>query len=292
MKIAQFVIPQAKENSVIIQEEAMPYFYNHLHEHSETQITWIIKGEGTLIVGNHIQAFKKGDIYIIGANQPHIFRNNPEYFNKESDLDVQAITVFFSEKGTFNTIFNLPEMKEIKRFMENSVFGLQVPALKTKQIIAELRTMKNVDNGYKIASFLKLLQILSEIKNWKVLSPFSYKNLFPESQGSRMNDVIKYIMENYTENIKLKHVSDIACLTPQAFCRYFKKHTGKTFIVFLNEIRINEASKKVLKSDLITISSIAYDMGFKSAVSFNRAFKQIMGKSPLKFRNEFKNKTD
>ena len=182
-------------------------------------------------------------------------------------------------------------MKEIKRFMENSAFGLQVPSIKTKQVISELRTMQQVDNGYKIASFLKLLQILSEIKNWKVLSPFSYKNLFPESQGSRMNNVINHLMQNYSESIRLKEVSDIACLTSQAFCRYFKKHTGKTFVVFLNEIRINEASKKILNNDnFSSISAIAYDTGFKSAVSFNRAFKQIMGKSPLKFKTEYQEK--
>lgn len=43
MKVVQFTIPVAKDNSVVIQEDKMPFFYNHLHRHNETQITWIIQ---------------------------------------------------------------------------------------------------------------------------------------------------------------------------------------------------------------------------------------------------------
>ena len=72
MRVVQFTIPVARENSVVVQEDRMPHFYNHLHRHNETQITWILKGEGTLIAGNYMQQFKSGDIFILGANLPHI----------------------------------------------------------------------------------------------------------------------------------------------------------------------------------------------------------------------------
>ncbi|MEO5563454.1 MAG: hypothetical protein ABIR18_08465 [Chitinophagaceae bacterium] len=58
MKIIQFTIPVAKDNSIIVQEDKLPYFYNHLHRHNETQITWIIKGQGTLITGSSMQRFQ------------------------------------------------------------------------------------------------------------------------------------------------------------------------------------------------------------------------------------------
>ena len=73
MKVIQFTIPVARDNSIHIQEDELPYFYEHLHRHFETQITWVINGEGTLIVGNYMQPFSSGDIFIIGANQPHVF---------------------------------------------------------------------------------------------------------------------------------------------------------------------------------------------------------------------------
>ena len=62
MKVVQFTIPVAGEHSVIIQEDIQSWFYEHLHRHPEAQITWVIKGEGTLIAGNYMQRFKAGEI--------------------------------------------------------------------------------------------------------------------------------------------------------------------------------------------------------------------------------------
>jgi AraC-like DNA-binding protein len=290
MKVLQFTIPVAKENSVILQEEKQAYFYNHLHRHNETQITWIIKGEGTLIIGNYMQPFKSGDIYLIGANQPHVFKNETVYFEKDSTLEVHAITVFFNPIGILKPIFDLPEMKEIKKFVESTAYGLQAPVDKLSEIITNILAIQKESNGYRVGEFMKLLQFLAEIRNWKTLTTISSSYAFSDIEGIRMNNIYQFTMENYSENIKLQQIADIAFLTPEAFCRYFKKHTRKTYIEFLNEIRINEACKKIFAGDFDSIASIAYDTGFKSAISFNRVFRQVTGKSPLQYRNDFNEK--
>ena len=79
MKIVQFTIPVAIDNSIYLQEDKLPHFYEHLHRHNETQITWVISGEGTLIAGNTMQRFQSGDLFVIGANQPHLFKNDPAF---------------------------------------------------------------------------------------------------------------------------------------------------------------------------------------------------------------------
>jgi AraC-like DNA-binding protein len=292
MKIVSFTIPVAKENTVIVQEDIMPHFYHHLHRHNETQITWIIAGEGTLIAGNYMQPFKAGNIYIIGANQQHIFKSDSAYFSKRSKKQVHALSIFFNPDGFFLLILNLPETKTIKKFVESTIYGLQCPATSLKTIAAEMSTIKSLKSGFRLATFIQLLQILAGIKNWKVLASISPEYAFSDDEGLRMNNIYQFTMSNYTENIKLKQVADIAFLTPQAFCRYFKKHTSKTYIDFLNETRINEACKKILAGDFESISSVAYDTGFKSPVSFNRVFKKITGKSPLQYRKDYKEKAD
>jgi AraC-like DNA-binding protein len=103
-----------------------------------------------------------------------------------------------------------------------------------------------------------------------------------------MNDVYRYTMEHYTEHISLEQIASVAHLTVQAFCRYFKKHTRKTYIRFLNEIRINEACKKMTGNSAVAISSVAYECGFSSAVSFNRVFKQITGVSPSRYMADYR----
>src|SRR5882762_9408722 len=111
MKIVQFTIPVANEHSVIVQEDVLFNFYAHLHRHKETQIVWIKKGEGTLIAGNYMQRFKAGEVYIIGANQPHIFKSDPVYFDRRTKKQIHSLMIFFDPKGFLAPLFDLPEMK-------------------------------------------------------------------------------------------------------------------------------------------------------------------------------------
>jgi AraC-like DNA-binding protein len=292
MRVVQFTIPVARENSVIVQEDVMPHFYNHLHRHNETQISWILKGEGTLIAGNYMQPFKPGDIYVFGANQPHILKSDPIYFDKRRKKQVHSLTFFFNPAGIFQGILDLPEMKPVKKFITNTGYGLQLPADAQQRIISEMMAVKNSRQGFRVAAFIRLLQTMADIKEWKTLASLSPEYSFSDLEGLRMNDVYQFTMKHYSENIKLQQVADIAYLTPQAFCRYFKKHTRKTYVVFLSEIRINEACKKIIAGDFDSISSVAYDTGFNSAVSFNRVFKKVTGQSPRQYLREYKGKVD
>ena len=287
MRIIQFTIPVARENSVVVQEDRMPHFYNHLHRHNETQITWILKGEGTLIAGNYMQQFKPGDIFVLGANLPHIFKSDPVYFEKCSKKEIHALTIFFNPGGFFQAVLDLPESKGIKKFVESTAYGLQAPIAYEKRIAEEMLTIKDMEQGFRLAGFIRLLQTLSEVKQWKTLASVSSEYAFSDTEGLRMNDVYQYTMSHYAEGIKLSEVAAIAHLTTQAFCRYFKKHTRKTYIIFLSEIRINEACKRMLSGNFDCISSVAYDTGFSSAVSFNRVFKKVTGKSPRQYLREY-----
>ncbi len=287
MKVIQFTIPVAKEHAVIVQEDIIPHFYNHLHRHNETQITWIIKGEGTLIAGNYMQPFKPGDIYILGANQPHIFKSDPAYFDKRRKKQVHSVSFFFNPNGFFKPILALSESKAIKKFVDSTSYGLQLPPGAQKKITAEMLEVKNSKQGLRLSAFIRMLHIMCGIKDWMKLSSIPAELTFSDLEGLRMNDVYQFTMNHYSENIKLKQVADVACMTPQAFCRYFKKRTGKNYIVFLNEIRISEACKKITTGDFDSISSVAYDTGFSSAVSFNRVFKKIIAKSPGQYQKEY-----
>ncbi|MEO5562158.1 MAG: AraC family transcriptional regulator, partial [Chitinophagaceae bacterium] len=105
-------------------------------------------------------------------------------------------------------------------------------------------------------------------------------------------DIYQYTMTHYNENITLEQISSVAHLTVQAFCRYFKKHTCKTYISFLNEIRVNEACKKIIAEDFDGLASVAYQTGFTNAVTFNRVFKKITGQPPKRFLTEYMQKVN
>lgn len=291
MKVIQFTIPVSRDNTVVAQHEILPHFYNYLHRHNEVQLTWVIEGNGTLIAGNYMQAFHSGDIYIIGSNQPHIFKNDSSYFEKKNKKTITALTIFFNPAGPLKNLLALPEMESVQKFVQAMHTGLQVPFSVQTDIAAAMQRVHDSKQSNRISSFIELLHQLSEINDIKILSTIRADHHFTEQEGLRMNDVYQYTMDNYAEPINLKTVASIAHLTPQAFCRYFKKHTRKTYITFLNEIRINAASKKLITGNYDSIATLAYEAGFSSIVSFNRVFKKNTGMSPRQYQKEYAQKT-
>lgn len=149
--------------------------------------------------------------------------------------------------------------------------------------------IRNSTGGFRIAYFIELLQRMANLKKWKYLSTESFQSTITESEGLRMNDIYQYTIYHFTENITLEQIAAQVFLTPHSFCRYFKKHTGKTYVNFLNEVRINEACKRFMEMNFDNISTVAYQSGFNNVVSFNRVFKSIVGKTPSEFIRTYKN---
>lgn len=288
MKVVQFTIPVAGDSSIVVQEDVLPHFYVHLHRHPEIQLTWVREGTGTLIAGNYMQPFKAGDVYLLGANQPHLFKNDPAYFDKRRKKTVHALSIFFHPIQLANTLLALPETKSIRRLIEQSQSGIQITSAAVQKITADMLQVQQNKQGYQLAAFIHLLQSISVLKGNRVLASASSGYSISDTEGLRMNDVYRYTMEHYTEHISLEQIAAVAHLTVQAFCRYFKKHTRKTYISFLNEIRISEACKKMTGNAAVAISSVAYECGFSSAVSFNRVFKQVTGVSPSRYIADYR----
>lgn len=288
MKVLQFTVPVANEYSVVVQEDKLPYFYNYLHRHKEAQITLILKGCGTLIIGNYTQPFKAGDVYLIGTNQPHIFKSDQSHFANQSALNAHAIHIFFDHTDILTGLFNLPEFGLIKKFIGKTRQGLQVPEGYTAEIENEILLIRDTFGLKRLWHLINLLQGLAlDIEEWKSLST-GFNHSFKDSEGLRMNDIYQYTMEHYSEDISLSRIASIAYMTPPSFCKYFKKHTRKTYISFLNEIRISEACKKIIAGDFDSLAYIAYATGFKSPITFNRVFRKITGMSPSDYLKKFK----
>jgi AraC-like DNA-binding protein len=143
-------------------------------------------------------------------------------------------------------------------------------------------------NGFdRIICLCKCLNILAKNKDFNTLSS-QHAVLLNQKNGDRIEKIIQYIITNYHNKISLDTISDIAGMTPPAFCYYFKKTTKKTYVTFLNEVRIGAACKKLTSTDS-SIVEICYDTGFNTIANFNSQFLKINGMSPLAFRKSFKN---
>ena len=87
------------------------------------------------------------------------------------------------------------------------------------------------------------------------------------------------------ESVALEDISAKVFMTPQSFCRFFKRSTNKTFTTFLNEYRINHATKLLLQTD-DDVKTICFESGFNNLSNFFRNFKRITQLTPNIYRDQ------
>lgn len=98
-----------------------------------------------------------------------------------------------------------------------------------------------------------------------------------------MDKVFKYVFENFAADMQLDDVAALINMNKQAFCRYFKSRTQKTFVEFVNEVRIGHACKLITDGER-QIGNLAYECGFNSLSNFNRFFKEAKGVTPRDYK--------
>ena len=283
MKVINFTIPEKIGNSIHVKEDKLPFFYPHLHRHVEIQITWILSGKGTLVIGNNMKPFQSGDLFVIGANQPHLFKSDPSYFDSNNQDKVHSLNIFFNPDGFMSSLLLLPEMYSIKKLIKSSDFGIRASEKDASKLFEYFVKVRDNADGFLLAYFVEMLQAMANMVQWEYFSTESFEHMFTDSDGLKMNDIFRYTMDHFKKEISLDQIAAIAHLTPQSFCRYFKKHTSKTYTHFVNELRINEACKLLMERKYVPIGNVAHQCGFNSVISFNRVFKSIISKTPREF---------
>ena len=278
MKVLPFKIPKHEQDALIFQEDLESVFYDKLHQHEEIQISLIVEGEGTFIVGDTINYYKQSDILVIGGNLPHVFKSDTN-----TSSTSHMLSLFFTRSSFGEYFFELEELQELRLFFKRAVHGFKITSSK-KELSNLFLGLKQASKFERFILLLKLLKIAST-SNYKSLSSFIYEKKYTDNEGKRMRKVFEYTMTNFEKDISLEVIAEVAVMTKNAFCKYFKKRTNKTYFQFLNELRIEHACKLLLGGNDFSIAEIAYKSGFKNISNFNRQFKAVKQLSPSAFKN-------
>lgn len=277
--------PSNIDTSFRVNGDPHKYFYNPLHFHPELELTCIIESHGTRFVGDSVENFDAGDLVLVGAYVPHCWKNHPDYFKSDSKLQAIAIVAQFTEDFA-GRLFQIPEMTEIKNLFDKAKYGLKITGKTKEEIVRMMLALAELSGFEKVRQLLEILNVLSNSKELTSLSREIHNLRTITEETARLNRVYQFAMNNYLRHISLGEIADIANMSGTAFCRYFKKHTRKTFSNFMNEIRISHACKILTDSDL-PVSQVAFDAGFSNISNFIRQFKRVKGIAPLKFRKRY-----
>lgn len=289
MRPQLLIVPKGPNQSFSARHDIVPHFLNRWHYHVELELIYILNGEGTQFIGDHISRFSKGDMLLIGSNLPHYWRCDDNYFRDIPELFAEAKVIHFLQGFLGEPFMNLPEIINISDLLKKAQQGLLIKGETKEKLKPFLLTIQATTSAKKIILLLEMLNLIATSTDLTLLSSSTFQNNYNKSETERLNDIYNHTMSNFKQKISLEEIASVACLSVNSFCRYFKSQTKKTYSQFLTEIRIGYACKLLIENRL-TISKICLESGFNNFSNFNRYFKMVTGQCPLEYKKAFEKK--
>jgi AraC-like DNA-binding protein len=249
------------------------------HFHPEIELVYVNKGKGKRHIGNHISYFNNSQLVLIGANLPHLG------FMDRLTTNGSETLIQFKPEFLGATFFEIPEMLAINKLFERAKKGIRFNIEIKKRIGAKIEELVDLQGANRIISFLDILKELATTDDYSILNAdgFAFETLPQDNE--KIDLIFKYINDNFKRHISLEQITDLVSMTVPAFCRFFKKTTGKTFTKLVNEYRVVHATK-LLSESKTSITDICYECGFNNFSHFNKLFKEFTGKSASKYRSQ------
>lgn len=273
-------------HSFSVRRDLVPHVNNRWHYHKEVELIHFEKGEGTQFIGDSTKRFTAGDVVLVGANLPHYWRFDDVYFEENGEAAADVRVVHFIEDFWGDKFLDLPENISIKTVLDKAKRGLQITGQTSETIAKLLEGLLNVDSTQRIILLMEALNTIAVSKEVTALSSMGFNQELVEAESDRINAIYDYSLRNFKRKIQLEEIADVANISPNSFCRYFKSRTRKTYSQFLIEIRVGHACKLLIENKL-SIKQLCYESGFNNFTSFHKYFKAITGKSPLTYQKEF-----
>ncbi len=266
-------------------EEAQSKIIVSPHWHEEMEIIYIKNGTLHLTINNQSYVGKKGDIFLINTEDLH------EMHTEENDIFYYAFLFSLSQfsvdnndfvENTYITpIMNKSLLFEHKLSCQSSIGTSLEPLFEQ---LVEMNRLEST--AYQLGTKALLLQVI-----YLIIQDDLVKKSWTHSEKSEkiqlQKNIVHYIRTNCTQRISLTDISFEFNMTPKYFCKYFKLTFNKTFIEYLNYIRIETAMDLLITTDL-SVTEIAISCGFDNFSYFIRRFKALTGSTPSKYRKSGK----
>lgn len=231
------------------------------HLHREVEIIALFKGSASLSVGGREYQMSEGDLLIVFPNTVHSYTS-------EESVDVGKF--IFSP----DTLPELHDVFNTKYPPCPIVSGCEELLCLSKEILLSFdKSSSTVKKAYLLLLAGKLLEKCRlESRN--------------DFDGDTLNAILEYCQKNYRSRLKQSEVASALHISESYLSHVFSAKMEINFCRYLNILRTNEACRLLTEGDR-SITEIAYDCGFSSLRSFNRAFAEQMGMTPREYKRSF-----
>lgn len=281
MQAFREIISITPQDTFLVFERTKQFFDYPLHYHPEYELNFIKNGKGVRrVVGNHMEIIEDYELVLVGPNLPHCWEQH-QAPNKE----VYEITIQFPENLFDENFLNRRIAKSMKDLFQRARYGIAFSPEVAKKLLPDLQKLTAEESLATHLGFFSLIYNLSVSENQTVLN-VPDQTYFKEEKNTRLSLLYNFLNKHYNEKILLSDVADYLNMSVVSLNRFLKKHTNRTFVDFLNDIRLSFACRWLLEDNL-SVSEIAFKSGFNNLAHFNRVFKKSKGQTPSQFRDEF-----
>ncbi len=290
--------------SLAVRAYTQPAFDAPWHFHPELELTLIREGVGERFVGDSIEPYGPGDLVLLGANLPHYWRSRLSTPGKKGGdrasgaaTPSSAVVVHFRESllggdSKSSSLPPVPEFAGIRALLARAPRGVAFTRPDKTDLVAAMESladMESEEDGVGAGRVIRFYEILHRLSreaehHQRELASPAHLSLRNEKSVRRLNQAANFVFAHLGGPIRLEDVASAAGMGEAAFCRYFKRTTGRTLTQFIAELRVSEACKRLVESGDTSIAEIAFEAGFGSLSSFNKIFREQKGMSPREYR--------
>ena len=253
-------------------------YYSPLHWHGHLEIIYIQKGKMAAYINDRKYMLKENDMLVVGSKELHSTRT----WGETDYLLLQIPTEYLSR------VLNQVPLLQFQEYFPSITRNDSQSGL-CHCLLALAETYLNKEDGY-------LLHFSSVVYEFLYLL---YKNhshrISPQAKErenhnfERMEVIIAYVKANYKEDISLNDAAKLINVSPEHFCRLFKKHTGQTFSEYVNAVRLLHFYQDLVQTDY-SITDLMEQNGIHNYKVFMRLFKETYHMTPGRLRKSLSEK--
>jgi AraC-like DNA-binding protein/mannose-6-phosphate isomerase-like protein (cupin superfamily) len=277
----EVVVPDL-DSMVRWHQHSYPHPLARWHTHPEVEIHLIRAGTGLAFVGDHVGRFQAGHLVLVGAHVPHNWISDlaPGQVLEGRDVVLQVHPERLRELATI-----APEAAEAMRLFASASRGLQYTGQTAREAAALLECVGVTSGLRRLQHLFGLLSTLSAApeEDRRELASTAVIPAVDAAVQRRVDDALRYITENLTEEVRLTDVAELVGMTPSAFSRFFSRAAGRGFVDMIRRLRVIRACTLLTDSDL-PVADICYEVGYANLSNFNRQFRAETGTTPREYR--------
>ncbi|QDU64097.1 Bifunctional transcriptional activator/DNA repair enzyme AdaA [Planctomycetes bacterium Pan216] len=271
-----------ESSSFRLRERRESAFAFYWHFHPEFELTYIDRSRGRRFVGDSIEDYADADLVLLGPNLPHAWCSDG---SRGQTAEHVARFVQFDRAFLGEDFFERPELAACRRLLERSARGLCFQGPLRQRIGKRLAAMEKLGPLPRITALLEILDELAHVCRIRELSSPGFQPRLDQRSQRRIDAVCRWINDRFREPLTQTEAARRCHLSPAGFSRFFKRATGKTFVGYVNDLRVGWACRELVESDN-AITRVAFAAGFANMANFHRRFQERVGKSPREFRKE------